>query len=378
MESGSPSPGNYNVRLYARMLAALLCFIVVLFSFLFMSANSQASASRQRSDQSATFTLSTIKTSTATSTPTATPTATNTPTPTATSTPKPTPTATRHPERTPTATATMAATTPAATATVVQATSTTGTVTTSSSTGQTPTSVPTASATATITTTTTNYTDNGTARTGPPAGGFGITSFPFMSGALVFLGLVSVFLIGFLLLRQRLLLPQPVPVNLPPSGAQPWRRVRSGSLHNHMNIAGDSLQDSGPTLLLPPMALTGNQQGESSPATEKGTLALQSGPLPGNQQGESSLAAEKGTPALQSGPLPGNQQGESSPADERTELHDMPTSANTAFLAPHKASVPNIDGFTPIIDARSPEPITGEVKPVTRLGTRLVKLEEKR
>ncbi len=356
MESGSPSPGNYNVRLYARMLAALLCFIVVLFSFLFMSANSQAAASRQRSDQSATVTLSTIKTSTATSTPTITPTATNTPmpTPTATSTPKPTPTATRHPRQTPTATATMAATTPAATATVVQATSTTGTVTTSSSTGQTPTSVPTASATATITTTTTNYADNGTARTGPPAGGFGITSFPFMSGALVFLGLVSVFLIGFLLLRQRLLLPQPVPVNLPPSGAQPWRRVRSGSLHNHTNIAGDSLQDSGPTLLLPPMALTGNQQGESSPADEKGI------------------------PALQSGPLPGNQQGKSSPADEKTQLHDMPTSANTAFLAPHKASVPNIDGFTSIIDARSLEPITGEVKPVTRLGTRLVKLEEKR
>ena len=176
-----------------------------------------------------------------------------------------------------------------------------------------------------------------------------------MSGALVFLGLVSVFLIGFLLLRQRLLLPQPVPVNLPPSGAQPWRRVRSGSLHNHTNIAGDSLQDSGPTLLLPPMALTGNQQGESSPADEKGT------------------------PALQSRPLPGNQQGESSPADERTQFHDMPTSSNTAFLAPHRASVPNIDGYyTPIIDARSPEPITGEVKPVTRLGTRLVKLEEKR
>jgi hypothetical protein len=127
------------------------------------------------------------------------------------------------------------------------------------------------------------------------------------------------------------------------------------------------------------MALMGNQQAESSPADEKAIPALQSGPLPGNQQGQSSPAAEKETPALQSGPLPGNQQDESSPADERTQLHDMPTSSNTAFLAPHRASVPNIDGYyTPIIDARSPEPITGEVKPVTRLGTRLVKLEEKR
>jgi hypothetical protein len=126
------------------------------------------------------------------------------------------------------------------------------------------------------------------------------------------------------------------------------------------------------------MALTGNQQGQSSPSAEKGTPALQSGPLPGNQQGQSSPADEKEIPALQSGPLPDNQQDESSPADERTELHDMPTSSNTAFLAPHRASVPNIDGFTPIIDTRSPEPITGEVKPVTRLGTRLVKLEEKR
>ena len=77
-----------------------------------------------------------------------------------------------------------------------------------------------------------------------------------------------VIVLGFLLLRKRLLPPQPLRVNLPPSGAQPWRRVRSGS----MNIAGDALRDSGPTLILPVMTTD-----SSAPATEKIKLVTRRG-----------------------------------------------------------------------------------------------------
>src|SRR5436305_1972165 len=97
MESGSHSAGNYNVHLYAKILVALACFILVLFSFIFMVTSSHAADTNQMQDQMATITLTGfINTATATSTPTLTHTATNTPTPTATRTPRrtPTPTAT--------------------------------------------------------------------------------------------------------------------------------------------------------------------------------------------------------------------------------------------------------------------------------------------
>src|SRR5947209_4393418 len=93
MKSDSHSASNYSVRPYAKTLTALLCFILVLFSFIFMRADSHASASKKEPGQTDTATLTIIKTGTLTSTPTATPTATNTPSPTATNTP--TPTATR-------------------------------------------------------------------------------------------------------------------------------------------------------------------------------------------------------------------------------------------------------------------------------------------
>ena len=81
-----------------------------------------------------------------------------------------------------------------------------------------------------------------------------------------------VIMLGFLFLRKSLLPPQPLRVNLPPSGAQPWRRVRTGSMNGYTNIAGDALQDSGPTLILPVMT-----NDSSEPATEKIKLVARRG-----------------------------------------------------------------------------------------------------
>src|SRR6266700_1630689 len=273
MESDSHSAGNYNVHLYTTILVALVCFILVLFSFIFMVTSSHAADPNQMLDRMATITLTGfINTATAISKPTPTPTATNTPTPTptATKTPRPTPTATKTPRRTPTPTATLsAAVIPTATATGVKATPTVSTVTASPSTGQTPTSVPGGSAT-----TTTNNTGNGTPPAGQQGSGLGIVFFPLLIGALLFMGIVIV--LGFLFLRKSLLPPQPLRVNLPPSGAQPWRRVRTGSMDGSMNgntiIAGDPLQNSGPTLILPLMTTN-----SSEPATEKIILGTRRG-----------------------------------------------------------------------------------------------------
>jgi hypothetical protein len=147
----------------------------------------------------------------------------------------------------------------------VKPTSTVGTVTASPTTGQTPTSVPGGSAT-----TTTNNTGNGTPPAGQQGSGLGIAFFPLLIGALLFVSIVIV--LGFLLLRKSLLPPQPLRVNLPPSGAQPWRRVRTASMNGNTNIAGDSLLNSGPTLILPVMTTD-----SSEPATEKIKLATRRG-----------------------------------------------------------------------------------------------------
>ena len=261
MESDSHSAGNYNVHLYTKILVALVCFILVLFSFIFMVTSSHAADSNHMQDPIATITLTRfINTTTATSTPT--------PTPTATNTPRPTPTETKTPRRTPTPTATLSAAAtaiPTATATRVKATSTVGTVTASPTIGQTPTSVPGGSAT-----TTTNSTGNGTPPSGQQGSGLGIVFFPLLIGALLFMGIVIV--LGFRFLRKSLLPPQPLRVNLPPSGAQPWRRVRTGSMNGNTIIAGDPLQNSGPTLILPLMTTN-----SSEPATEKIKLATRRG-----------------------------------------------------------------------------------------------------
>jgi hypothetical protein len=111
---------------------------------------------------------------------------------------------------------------------------------------------------------------NGIPQAGQQGSGWGIVFFPFIIGALLFVGIVLV--PGLLLLRKRLLPPQPIRVNLPPSGAQPWRRVRIDSMHDNTNIAADPLQDSGPTLILPVMSADSSES-----ATEKVKLVTRRG-----------------------------------------------------------------------------------------------------
>lgn len=84
------------------------------------------------------------------------------------------------------------------------------------------------------------------------------------------MGAVIVF--GFLLLRKKLLPSQPDKVNLPPSGAQPWRRVRTDSLSGNTHIAVAPLQENGPTLIVP---MTGIDSPER--ATDKIKLATRRG-----------------------------------------------------------------------------------------------------
>src|SRR5436853_176023 len=87
------------------------------------------------------------------------------------------------------------------------------------------------STTTTPPTTTTDGNGGGTPPTNQPGSGFGLSFASFITGTLIFLGIVSALLVGLLVLRRRLL-PSPTPkVNLPPSGAQPWKRVHPDSLH---------------------------------------------------------------------------------------------------------------------------------------------------
>jgi len=77
----------------------------------------------------------------------------------------------------------------------------------------------------------------------PPAlsqgGLFGLSLSSFIIGSLILLGIVGAILLSLVLLRKRLL-PNPSPqVNLPPSGAQPWKRVRTESLNGISNVPGD-------------------------------------------------------------------------------------------------------------------------------------------
>ncbi len=56
---------------------------------------------------------------------------------------------------------------------------------------------------------------------------------------LVLLGLASAVLVSFMVIRKRLLPSPAIQPGLPPSGAQPWKRVRSGSLNSTTEAQGD-------------------------------------------------------------------------------------------------------------------------------------------
>lgn len=256
MDSNTNEIDNHKTRPYAKIIAAALCLLLMLISLIIVSANSYATPAiahqiTQNSSATPTFTgtsatptitdtSATTPSITITLSPTDTPTPTPTDTPTPTPTPKPTNTPTPRPTATPTHPPATATPTAFATATPTTAPGATPTATAKATATAQAATTPTTSATQTPTPITgvpptTNSSNGGGNNNTPPTSpgsGFGLSVETMTMSMLIFLGLAGALLISFTVLRKRLL-PSPAPLagNIAPSGAQPWRRVRSESLN---------------------------------------------------------------------------------------------------------------------------------------------------
>ncbi|MHB8598372.1 MAG: hypothetical protein ACYDER_16335 [Ktedonobacteraceae bacterium] len=67
-------------------------------------------------------------------------------------------------------------------------------------------------------------------------GGGGSFLLPVLIGLIVTLAIAGACVLGFVLLRRRMLPINPLRTNLPPSGARPWSRFRQGSMHGSTNV----------------------------------------------------------------------------------------------------------------------------------------------
>ncbi len=235
MDSKTNNVGDHKVRPLARIIAATLCLILMLMSLALVNATSFAATAHHANKQSSALPSKT-STITPTDTTTPSPTSTLTPSPTNTITPSPSPTPTKTPTPKPTATATSApGATPTATTPKPTSTAQPGTTPTSSDNSQTLTPI---SGVPTSTTNNGNNGGNNNTPTTPTGGGFSLSLGTISMGLLTLLGFVSALFVGLLLLRKHLL-PSPAPhASLPPSGAQPWRRVRTESLNGITNVPG--------------------------------------------------------------------------------------------------------------------------------------------
>lgn len=234
MDSDSRNVDNHNTaptkvgkgpksRHNTQAIAALCSLLLVLVSLLFISIRTHTTSAA--SPNSITFRKSTVTptlTSTATATITITPTATNTPVPTAT----------RAPTATATQTITPTATTPKPTPTI--GTTPTKAVATSTPKAKlTPGTTPTVSIVQSPTTTTANVSESGDtihnpSSTTPQSNWLSLSTVTI--GLLVVLSIASTFLITLVILRNTLMPTTSPNAKLPPSGAQPWKRVRTDSL----------------------------------------------------------------------------------------------------------------------------------------------------
>ena len=235
MDSKTNNVGDHKVRPLARVIAATLSLILMLMSLALVNATSFAATAHHANKQSSALPSKT-STITPTDTTTPSPTSTLTPSPTNTITPSPSPTPTKTPTPKPTATATSApGATPTATTPKPTSTAQPGTTPTSSDNSQTLTPI---SGVPTSTTNNGNNGGNNNTPTTPTGGGFSLSLGTISMGLLTLLGFVSALFVGLLLLRKHLL-PSPAPqTSLPPSGAQPWRRVRTESLNGITNVPG--------------------------------------------------------------------------------------------------------------------------------------------
>ena len=235
MDSKTNNVGDHKVRPLARVIAATLSLILMLMSLALVNATSFAATAHHANKQSSALPSKT-STITPTDTTTPSPTSTLTPSPTNTITPSPSPTPTKTPTPKPTATATSApGATPTATTPKPTSTAQPGTTPTSTDNSQTPTPI---SGVPNSTTNNGNNGGNNNTPTTPTGGGFSQSLGTISMGLLTLLGFVSALFVGLLLLRKHLL-PSPAPqTSLPPSGAQPWRRVRTESLNGITNVPG--------------------------------------------------------------------------------------------------------------------------------------------
>src|SRR6266516_3442210 len=235
MDSKTNNVGDHKVRPLARIIAATLCLILMLMSLALVSATSFAATAHHATKQSSAL-PSDPPSTTPTDTPTPSPTSTLTPSPTNTITPSPSPTPTKTPTPKPTATATSApGATPTATTPKPTSTAQPGTTPTSSDNRQTLTPI---SGVPTSTTNNGNNGGNNNTPTTPTGGGFSLSLGTISMGLLTLLGFVSALFVGLMLLCKHLLPSLASHASIPPSGAQPWRRVRTESLNGITNVPG--------------------------------------------------------------------------------------------------------------------------------------------
>ncbi len=235
MNSKTNNVGDRKVRPTAHIIAVALCLLLMLMSFALVNATSLNASAHHANKQ--TYSIPATDTSTPSPTDTSTPSPTITPTPSPTTPPTPTKTPTPKPTPKPTSTPTSApGVTPTATTSQPTPTTQPGTTPTSSDNSQTPTAI------SGVPNTNTNNGNNGgnnNIPTPPSDGGFSLSPSTVSIGLLTLFGFGGALFVGLLLLRKRFL-PRPVPqASLPPSGAQPWRRVRSGSLNGITNTRID-------------------------------------------------------------------------------------------------------------------------------------------
>jgi hypothetical protein len=336
MDTNTNEVGNNKARPIARLIAAAFCLFLMLISFALVNINTQAANAHQVAKYSSLIPADTgTPTDTPTPTPTDTPTPTNTPTPTPTPTKTPThtPTPTPKPTTPPTATPTTApGVTPTATTAKPTATAHAATTPTSTSSDQTPTPI------SGVPTTTTNNSNNGGSNntpTTPTGGGFSIPFGSITMGLLGILGLASALFIGFVVFRKYLLPTPPPQASLPPSGAQPWRRVRMGSLNGIADVqSAQSVQNDWDNWLSRVGYAGAIQERSSLPQGGAPTLATNNGYNITNNNSSPSAATYPGSsipPYSQSPYTPG------------TSVYP-----NTAFSSPNNVVSPNNNAFAPI------------------------------
>lgn len=179
---------------------------------------------------------------------------------------------------------------------------------------------------------------------------------------LVFLGLAGVVLVSLMVIRKRLLPNPALQASLPPSGAEPWRRVRSGSLNGPTEVQGDwnnwlskvgyvgalpetrTWAPGSPPVMAPNQGYNmANNSAYSPPAT---------GPFPNNPYRPAPISP--GAAALQNN---NNAFSQPTVVDHQGRPYMPPPNPNTNAFSQPAGAPPNNNTFSPpIASDRQPRP----------------------